>query len=279
MDKFLFLIYCAGNTLIYSILKFSHIELKIYSTMQIISYANVLSFLFVLPYFFKNNKKILSTNSIGYFKLSLTVFASMLKVFAIAYVSPKNAAVISFTLPIIMIVLSFLILGEYSKKNIRYYLATILAFAGVLIFIGYDINHYGFIYFILFLHVILRAFVNIFIKQLSNNKYMTFFFLKFFYALFGFLVIAKSFHPELFLNKYVIIIAILSFIDQLSLIKSYEIANKISLLQTLDYSRIFFTIFWTYLLLSETILLNQFYGLIVIIFAIIFSNFKIKAQG
>jgi drug/metabolite transporter (DMT)-like permease len=279
MDRILFLIYCAGNTLIYSLLKYTSIQLPEYSTLELISYANILSFLFMLPYFSRNYKKIISKPSLKYSKLSLTVLASMIKVFAVGYVSPRNTAIIGFSLPIFVIFFSFIFLKEYTKNNVRYYLSTLIAFVGVVIFVGYDVQKYNFIYVLLFIHVALRAAVNILLKQLCKDQYMTIFYIKFFYALFGVFMVAKNFNMAIFFNKFIVMIAIVSFIDQISLIKSYEMTSKIALLQTMDYSKIFFTIFWTFIMLGEKTTYNQVYGLIVIFLAIMFSNFKIKGGG
>ena len=281
MNSVYCLIYCAGNTLFYSFAKYFHLQVKTYSTLEIMRYVNILSFILISPYILLKIKKIISSFN-GQFKLTASILASFLKIYTIQYISIKNATIITFTMPIFVIIISLFTIEKFTKFSIKKYFYVPVSFIGVIIFTGYDdIKNHIFIYFILFLHVILRAFVNIFIKKLSHEKYITLSYSLLFYCIFGLCIVYQNFNIEMLYDWHIILIAVINIFTQLSLIKAYSDTKSISLLQNLDYSKIMFTFLWCYLFFNENITANQIIGASIICISVYFSQlnfskFKIK---
>ena len=166
MDKILFLIYCLTNTLLYALIKFFHIHSDNHlTTLEVMSYANITAAIAIIPYMILNSRNIIIEFR-KQSKLAVTVIASALKVYAIQYISTNNAMIITFTMPMFVILISLFTIEKYSDKiSWSKYAYVPFSFIGVIIFIGSDAPKYPFVYAILILHVILRALVNIFIKN------------------------------------------------------------------------------------------------------------------
>jgi drug/metabolite transporter (DMT)-like permease len=77
---------------------------------------------------------------------------------------------------------------------------------------------------------------------------------------------------DMFFSKATLIITAILIGTQYSLIWAYKYAEKISLLQNIDYSRIFFTCLLAYLLFGESMESRQIFGLIIIVTSIILSH-------
>lgn len=244
------------------------------STLQIAGYCNIISLIMLLPYAFFRHAKLLPGIKKNY-ALGTSVIATAFKMYAIGHVSPRNTTVIAFTQPIFVILLSFFFLGEYEKKDRNNYLYIILSFLGAIVFVGgAELKMHSFIYSLVFLHVILKAMTSLFIKKSSSDKHLALFYITLFYAIFGFITNYKTFNYRYLLDWRLITLAVLATSSQLAIIRSYSIASKISLLQNLDYSRIFFGVIWTALIFSEPVVLRQIIGMLIIFSSIFFSNLK-----
>lgn len=271
MDKIYFLSYCLTNTLMYALIRLVHLQIHDYSTLEIAAYANILSIICFMPYILYRFRDIIKNFKTQY-GLSVNSLASAMKVYVVQYISPKNAMVISFTQPIFIIILSALMLEKTTKFQYKKYYYVIFSFIGMLIFVGSDAQRYTVVYLIMFAHVILKALTNIYIKKITKDRYITLCYSLIFYALFGMLVLHARFVPEMLIDPRIIIVAIISTVSQLVLIRGYEIASKISLLQNIDYSRIVFSFFWTWLFFNEPVLMNQIAGTCIILFSVYFSQ-------
>ncbi len=273
MDKILFLLYCFSNAVLYSLVKYIHVLDKKVSTIEVMGYLNCVSLLIMAPYAIYQWRKI-----VRYFpqniKLSISAPASMLKIYSIQFVSPANAMVVSFLIPSIVTILSFITLNEFEKQNIKKYLWILVSFIGVAIFVGPTFKDYSFIYALLLLHVLMKGLINVFLKQLSTDRYVALFYNIFYYCIFALCTFVwyGKFDPMMMLNWKIIGISILSVICQLALIKSYTMAAKISLLQNLDYSRMIFTCIVAYPLFGDIPNSNQVAGIMIIIGSIFFSQ-------
>lgn len=278
LDRVLFIYYCFSNCLFYALIKFNHDKFPALETLEIIGYVNLLSFLVILPYYIVKHKiinKLFKVNK----KMVLTVPSSFLKIFCIGHISPKNAMVVSFMAPGLVVLLSFLALDEYDKKHKASYLWLIVAFFGVVVFAGPNFKEYSLMYSLLFIHVFLRALVNIFMKKVSKpetgqDKYVTLFYMLLFYtvaSLFIMLGYYQRFSWGWLFSKEIVILAVLSASCQLAQIKSYEITRKISLLQNLDYSRIVFSFLIGYVVFGEVIKVNELLGVLIVLFSVFLS--------
>ncbi|MEN9782504.1 MAG: hypothetical protein RL208_654 [Pseudomonadota bacterium] len=271
MDSILFLFYCLLNTLMYALLRLFHIQLHSFSTLEIMGYANITSFIILLPYIFLKLKK-LSKIFKQQMVLAINPIAAALKVYVVQFISPKNAMVISFTQPIFIVILSVLTIERVFKFSYKQYIYIPLSFLGMLIFIGSDFQKYSFVYAIMFLHVIMKAFAYVHIKKVAKDRYETLCYSVTYFAISGLFFVFKNFQFEMLYNKYILIIALISTVAQIVMIVSYEIATKISLLQNLDYSRIVFTFFWAWLILKEKIHTNQIVGALIIVVSVYLSD-------
>lgn len=278
LDRLLFLYYCFSNCLFYALIKLNHNKFPNLETLEIIGYINVLSFLTILPYYFVRFRlvnKLFNANK----KMILTVPSSFLKIFCIGHISPKNALVVSFMTPGLVTLLSFLILDEYDKKHKASYLWLLVSFLGVIVFAGPNFREYSLIYSLLFLHVFLRALVNIVMKKISKeetgqNRFTTLFYMLLFYtiaSLFIMLGYYQRFSWQWLFSKEILILSLLSASCQLAQIKSYELAEKISLLQNLDYSRIVFGFLLSYIIFDEVIKLNELAGVAIVLTSVLCS--------
>ena len=189
MDKLLFLNFCLFDAALYAIVKYFS-KLSHHSTLEILSYGNVASVIILLPfalYRWQATKKGFIPN----LKLFLAAPSSALKAVAVGELSIKSVAVISYLQPAVIVMLSFMMLGEYDKKNLKQYAWLAVSFVGILIFIGLvDIRGHAIMYFLVFLHVIFKGLINIFTKQLSDDRHTTMFYAKFHYALFNVMMFA-----------------------------------------------------------------------------------------
>jgi drug/metabolite transporter (DMT)-like permease len=273
MDKFFFLSYCLTNTLLYTLIKYFHLNLGGYSTLEIMGYSNITSFFCFLPYIVRHFKKFIK-NFKKYSGFSINVIASALKVYVIQYISPRNAMVISFTQPIFIVLLSLLTIEKNKSLKWQKYSYIPISFIGVIVFVGFDIQKYSFAYLILLVHVFLKAITNIYIKKISGDRYLSWCYSVMCYGIFGFIVTHKNFDYTMLYNKHILILSFISAISQYAQIKAYDIAERISLLQNLDYSRIVFTFIFTWLLLNERFLINQVTGASIIIASIYLSQKK-----
>lgn len=275
MSQFLFIFHCATSTLMYAIIRY--LKLNIFtelSTLQIAGYFNIISLFILLPYGIVRYRKLIP----GFKKnlpLGTSVIATAFKMYAIGHVSPRNTTVIAFTQPIFVIILSFVFLGEYERKDRNNYWYIVLSFLGALVFVGgAELQMHSFIYSLVFIHVILKAMTNLFIKKTSDDKHLALFYITSFYAFFGFAMNVKTFDYHYLIDPRLIALAIVATFSQLALIRSYSLASKISLLQNLDYSRIFFGVIWTALIFSEPVLIRQIIGMFIIFGSIFFSNLR-----
>jgi drug/metabolite transporter (DMT)-like permease len=274
MDRILFFSVCISNTLLYTLIKYFHIKFKDYSTLEIMNYANIVELIFMIPFLVYKFRDILKL-FVANLRISIVVLASALKIYAIQNISPRNAMVVSFMQPVFIVLLSFMTLGEFVKKDIPKYCLVLFSFLGVFVFVGVEqFNNHGFIYFLLIIHVLLKAFYHIYIKQLSHNPYITWFYGVFFYGIFGIFVLYNNFHYEMLFKKEIIFLGFLASWGQIFLIQSYRLTKKINLLQNIDYSRLVLSVFWTWLIFDEEILLRQVFGIGIIAFSIYLSNAK-----
>ena len=271
LDRFLFVYYCFSNCLFYALVKFYHDKFSNLETLEVVGYVNILSFIVLFPYYTVKHKvihKLFDVNK----KLLLTVPSSLLKVFCIGHVSPKNAMVTSFLNPGVITLISFLALGEQDKKHKMNYLWLIVAFSGVVIFAGANFKEHSLIYSLLFIHVFLRALVNVFMKKVSKpetrqDRCSTLFYMFLFYSLSYLIIIVgyyQRFNWNYLFSKEIIMLSLLSASCQLAQIKSYEITKRISLLQHLDYSRILFSFLIGYLVFGEIAKWNEIVGVLVV---------------
>jgi len=274
MDKLLFLNFCLLDAALYATVKYFS-KLSHHSTMEILSYGNIASVLILLPfalYRWKATKKGFIPN----LRLFLAAPSSALKTVAVGGLSIKNVAVISYLQPAVIVMLSFMMLGEYDKKNLKQYAWLGVSFVGILIFVGFvDIRGNAMMYGLVFLHVLFKGLVNIFTKQLSDDRHTTMFYAKLHYAIFNviiFCVMGITPSLDMFFSKATLIITAILIATQYSLIWAYKYAEKISLLQNIDYSRIFFTCLLAYLLFGESMESRQIFGLIIIVTSIILSH-------
>lgn len=275
MDKLAFLLYCATNAAVYVLVKYYHLLFTPYSTVEIMAYLNLNSFLLCTPYLVLQFKSIV-TGFRANAKLSITAPSSLLKIFTIQYIQPTNAMVVGFLTPIAVALLSFAFLGEYDQKYKRKYPWLLVSFLGVLVYVGLDLDSNTIMYAILLLHVLLRAFVNIFLKQLSKDRHITLFYSIFYYCILSLLVFSwyGRFDWRMVLKKEIFLFSGVSIFCQFAIIKSYEITKKVSLLQNLDYSRILFGCILSYWLLGYGIKLNQILGISIILLSMLLSSIK-----
>ena len=275
MDKVLFLGFCLFNSLFYVGIKYTHQLYPEFSTAEIAAYSNILSFLIVLPYAIARFSKVVKAfkrNS----RLAIVAPAAVTKIVAIQYVSAKSAIVVSFLIPAVVIFLSFVTLNEYDKSQRSRYYWLFVSFLGACIFVGpSDFRSNVFAYTLLFAHLLSKGITHIYIKQLSENKYVALFYSTFYFAAFisiGSFWYAQKFVPSMLLNQYVIYLAIFSVVNQLFMIWSYKIATKISLIQNLDYSRMIFGCIFGYYLTNDPMLTHQYIGLSIVISSMLLSQ-------
>lgn len=273
MDKLLFLSYCFFDVMIYVFVKkFANMTHE--STMAIICYGNVLAVLLMMPMLIFRRKKIFE-GFLPNLRLILSAPASAMKTIAIQYVSIKNATVITFLAPAAIVFLSFIMLGEYDKKNNTKYIWLAMSFIGVIVFVGFDIRQQSIAYVLLFSYVLLKGLINIFTKQLSYDRYTILFYSKFHYAWFNmvvFLISGYKFKIDFLTDPHVLLITVALVFSQLSLIQAYKLAKKISLLQNIDYSRLVFTCVFAYLIFDEKMTAQQIAGSLIIILSIAMSS-------
>lgn len=273
MDKILFLSFCLSNALLYSLIRYFYLNFPGYATLEIMAYVNIGSLFFFIPYFIISFKKVASL-FVSNLRLFLIAPASALKIFSLQYISVKNAMVVSFLTPAAVVFLSFITLNEYNKKYTKKYLWLFASFIGVVVFVGVEFRDRSYIYMLLLMYVLMKSLINIFLKQLSKDRYVALFYTVLHYAFFGMIVLIwmGKFELKMFFNWRLIGIGLLSVVSQLALIKSYEIAPRISLLQNLDYSRMIFSCIIGYFLFGEIMTSNQVVGVAIIIVSIILSN-------
>jgi drug/metabolite transporter (DMT)-like permease len=274
MDRFAFLCYCAANAAVYVLAKYYHIVFTPYSTVEIMAYMNLNSFLLCTPYLCSRFRSLVSGFRANA-KLSITAPSSLLKIFTIQYIQPTNAMVIGFLTPIAVALLSFLLLGEYDEKYWKKYPWLLVSFLGVIVYLGLeDLGSHAFVYSLLLIHVLLRAVTNIFLKQLSRDRYITLFYSIFYYCILSILVFSwyRRFDWHMVIKKEIFLFSAISISSQFALIKSYEIAKKVSLLQNLDYSRILFGCVLSYFILGYGVRFNQLLGMGIITLSMLLSN-------
>jgi len=275
VDRILFLIYCGTNALVYVLVKYYHQLFTPYSTLEIMGYMNITTLIMLLPYAafrFRNLKASFFANM----KLSISAPASLLKIYCVQYISPKNAMVVSFMMPMTITLLSFITLNEYDKKNAHKYIWLLVSMIGVIMFVGVDFSNYSMIYTLLLLHVFFKSLVNIFLKQLSHNRYEALFYSLFYYAIFacGTFLWYGRFNISMLLKKEILFFALISLICQICLIRGYEMTKKISLLQNLDYSRLIFSCIFTYTILGDSVTVMQVCAITIVIISMYLSQVK-----
>ena len=277
MDKVLYILFCMTNSLFYVSLKYMQGVLPGYTTTEIATYCNWISFFVMTPYLIKNFKKVkqgFSQNS----RIMIAAPASLFKFFAITHISPKNAMVVSFLTPVCVTLLSFAVLKEsFLKENIEKYFWVTISFVGVVVFVGDDVKFHTLAYLAMAVHIIAKAFLHVFTKQLSKDRYLLLFYSIFYNTVFttAISVYKKgSFNFHFLLNPNFIAIGFISVLCQFALIQAYNLTKKVSLLQNLDYSRIMFTSIFTFLMLNEQIKPRETIGMMLIFFALISSERK-----
>ena len=263
----LYLSFCFTNALIYTFVKYFAINNHGLNTTLVMFYTNTVSMTIMLPYFFANFKKVISgfkSNS----KLILSSPAGILKILAIQHISPKNAFTVGFLNPFFVMLMSFIFLKEFDKKNLKSMAWMLLSLFGAVIFIGVDsISFNSFWYLVMVAHVVLKSLIHVFYKQLSKDKFVALFYAVFFNLFYTFMLIkyrGYSIDLSYSLNWQVISIGTISVLCQFALIYAYKKANKISLLQNFDFSRVIFASVISYYLLGDTFNLRQCLGMLVI---------------
>ncbi len=250
-------------------------KLSHHSTMEVISYGNVACVICLLPFALYNWEKT-KKGFIPNLRLFIAAPNSALKTVAVGSLSIKNVAIITYLQPAVVVFMSFIMLGEYEKKSNKQFIWLGLSFIGVIIFVGFlDIRSQSIMYGLVFLHVLFKGLTNVFTKQLSDDRSTTLFYSKLHYAIFNvgiFIVMGITPSWDMFFSKATIIITLCLLITQYSLILSYKIAKKISVLQNIDYSKIFFSCLLGYFLFDDVMSIRQIIGITIVIISIIFSQ-------
>ncbi|CAF1661871.1 unnamed protein product [Rotaria magnacalcarata] len=184
MDKLLFLNFCFFDAALYAAVKY-FAKLSHHSTMEIISYGNVSCVLCLLPFALYNWERT-KKGFIPNLRLFIAAPNSALKTVAVGSLSIKNVAMITYLQPAIVVFMSFIMLGEYDKKDNKQFIWLALSFVGIMIFVGFlDIRSQSIMYGLVFLHVLFKGLINVFTKQLSEDRSTTLFYSKLHYAIFN----------------------------------------------------------------------------------------------
>ena len=276
----LYLIGTASLVLLIVIFKKILIVYKI-STAQALFIRQSIILIFLLPFMIKDkfnffDKKMCGINFVrnSIFAISTFFWYKCIKVIPV-----NDSLVLSFLTPVITTVLAVYILKE--KVNYKLWICLIISFFAVILSNKPSFKDFGMFeeaYFYGLIVVIFRSYVDILGKQateVSTPMQMLYYtnIVMLFFTLFD----LQSFKVIPLDGIFLLALsAVLFFIEFITIYTSYKLA-PISSLEPLAFFRLIFSMIFSFLLLNETIQINQIISGFIVILAFIYSlNFKKK---
>ena len=256
------------------------------SSLEIGSYANILSFL-LLSFYIIKHRKALVKNLTKNLSISILALPPILKLFVIKKIPVAVASLTSFMTPIVSMILSFILLKDFERKNFDKYVKNIASFFAVILFMmsyegdGFKIQ--AKYYSIIGLYLFLKASCFLIVKNKSSNKIETIIYIKFFFVLYSVLIFqfseytGQSFnfnYHNLFIPE-IIILGVVTILVYLSLIMSFR-SESVSSLQYLKHSQVVISIVLGYLFLGESINKEQAICVALILTISMFDNEQVK---
>ena len=280
-DSLLYLNFALFNALLYTTIKLFSNKTGM-KTLEIAAYMNIGVFVLYNVFFMKyiwKNKLYLKIFKPANLILSAGLGSAVTKMYAIQYIEPRDAVVITHATPFLIMIFATLFLGE--KLRFKYWFYGVLAFLGACIYVSEKVSINNIYYVVLFIHMCFKAAQHIGTRSKSKSSiFETMFYDNFFYSCFavGYFSYNGGFDPSVFVSSFEIpLVIIITTISLFSLVKSYSVASSgISKLQNLDFSKIIFAFVLGILLLGETVERNEVIGVGVIFLSIFLSHVDFK---
>ena len=238
-------------------------------------------FIFLVPLMIKRrfhffDKTSLRSNAIRNILLSISTFLIYV---GMSRVPVNDATAISFLTPMIAGFLAVKLLGEKAPKSINY--AFIVAIIGVIVIKRptFDIDNATIGYLALLAYTCIRAYIVILDKRLTSKfDPMT----MMFYSCIILGLFAGCFFPffikvPLSALKYIAISGFLFFVEYYCIFRALKLCNAV-ILQPLDFSKLIFTMIFSYIFLGQQVNAHQIIGgsIIILGYLIVFIETKIK---
>ncbi len=278
ISPFFFVLYCFFDSLFIVLVKKFSFQIGI-SSLEVGCYANIFAFFVLIPYLVQHFEAFVK-NFFNNCSLSLLVLAPVLKLIVVKKMPVVLLSLTSFITPIAIMILSFVFLKEFNKKDIDKYIKSLLSFLAVILFsMSYEESVYipKHAYLIVSTYIILKAFYHIVIKQKASDTLFTLVYIKFFYVVLSAIIFSFSkdlnFHLKLVFNAKIALIGMITIFSYLFLILSFKF-NNVSNLQHLKYTQILFSIVCGYLFLNESVNKEQ---IICTVFILLISMLRIDS--
>lgn len=276
LDMLFYLLFCLTNALLYSVIKLFSKTLGI-SPLHLASYMNIGVFIIYNVLFFKKiwkRKMYLGVFQLSNLLLCASVISALTKMYCIKYIEPRDAIIITYTTPFLVMLFAAIFLKE--KSIPKYWICGLFSLIGVCIYVEKKISVNSVYYAILLLHVLFKAIMHIATKKASKKGvFVVLFYDNLFYSMFAtsFFVYNGDFDYKLLFSWQILLLMIITSISLYGLAKAYKIAKKgITRLQNLDFSKIIFSFVLAVLLLNDKIDDHELLGASIILLSIIISQ-------
>jgi len=283
-DSFFYLLFCFTNVLLYTLFKFFAKSFGV-SPQHIASYMNIGVFLCYNLFFVKKiwkEKMYFSFWKAGNLILSFSVLSAVTKLYAIKYIEPRDAFVISYSTPLVVMLFANVFLKE--QMIWRYWICGGLSLIGIYIYINAKFHLNNIYYAIMLLHVLFKAVMHIGTKKgVKKGVFNVMFYENLFYSTFAlvFFHFNGGFDLHIMFSWQNLLLMITTTISLASFTLAYKLAHRgITHLQNLDFSRLIFSFIFALTLLNDHIKFDELIGAGIILFSIILSrvNFTKKAN-
>ncbi len=249
--------------------------------MEVMFFRQLFIFLFLLPIMVKNRFNFFEKTALKEnFKRNLMLsFSTSLLYIGMSRIPLNEATSITFLTPILAVFLAVKLLGEKAPRTINY--AFVIAIIGVLIVKkpSFSENDAMLGYGALLLYTCIRSYVVIIDKRLTTTfTPMT----MMFYSCIILGLFAGCFFPlfiavPLSALKYIAISGFLFFVEYYCIFRALKLCNAV-ILQPLDFSKLIFTMIFSYIFLGQQVNAHQIIGgsIIILGYLIVFIETKIK---